>query len=110
MASKFSFKLTKTARNDLDDIVSYISLTLSNPQASSHFLDQFENVVNEPCYFPESGPLVDNEFLIGSNIRKKPVGNYIIYYLPNIEEEIIYVIRIVYGKRNMEEILRYLSL
>ncbi len=110
MTSKFSFKLTQTARNDLDDIVSYISLTLFNPQAASHFLDQFENVVNESCDFLESGSLVDNEFLIGSNIRKKPVGNYIMYYLSNIEEEMIYVIRIVYGNRNMEEILKYLSL
>ncbi len=110
MASKFSFRLTSTARNDLDDIVAYISLILSNPQAATNFLNKFQNAVNEVCCFVESGPIVDNEFLIGSNVRKKLVGNYIMYYLFNIEQKMIYVVRIVYSKRNIDDIIRNLDM
>lgn len=43
-------------------------------------------------------------------VRKKTVGNYILYYLPDAVKQIIFVLRIVYGKRNMDEILRKLDL
>ena len=54
--------------------------------------------------FPESGSLVDNEFLQVENLRKKLIGNYIMYYLPDMREKIIYILRIVYGKQNITEI------
>lgn len=41
---------------------------------------------------------------------KKLVGNYIIYYLLDIGENIIYILRIVYGKRNLDEILKKLDI
>ena len=51
-----------------------------------------------------------NEFLQIENVRKKLVGNYIMYYLLDIEENIIYILRIVYGKRNLDEILKKLDI
>lgn len=32
------------------------------------------------------------------------------YYLPDIGENIIYILRIVYGKRNLDEILKKLDI
>ena len=45
-----------------------------------------------------------------ADVRKKLVGNYIMYYLPSKEDKIIYVLRIIYGKRNMDEILAKLDI
>ena len=110
MASKFGFRLTKKAESDLDGIVSYIAVELANPQAASVFVDNVQDNIEEARVFPESGSLVHNEFLQVGNVRKKLVGNYIMYYLPDTGEEIIYVLRIVYGKRNMDEILKKLNI
>lgn len=110
MVSKFGYRLTKIAESDLDGIVSYIAVFLANPQAASDFVDKLQDNIEEARAFPESGSLVHNEFLQLESVRKKMVGNYIMYYLPDMGEEIIYVLRIVYRKRNMDEILKKLDI
>lgn len=104
MASKFGYRLTKRAESDLDGIVSYIAVELANPQAASDFVDKLQDNIDEARAFPESGSLVDNEFLQVENLRKKLIGNYIMYYLPDMREKIIYILHIVYGKQNITEI------
>ena len=110
MVSKFGYRLTKRAESDLDGIVSFIAVFLANPQAASDFVDKLQDNIEEARAFPESGSLVHNEFLQLESVRKKMVGNYIMYYLPDMGEEIIYVLRIVYRKRNMDEILKKLDI
>ena len=110
MASEFGYKLTDKAEADLDGIVSYISVQLDNKQAAADFLDKLQAAVNEACAFPESGAPVDNEFLQYKTIRRKTVGSYIMYYFPDMKAETIYILRIIYGRRNLDEILREMSL
>lgn len=110
MESKFKYQLTEKANADLDDIVGYIAVELSNSKAASDFLDELQRIIEEACSFPESGAPVSNEFLSNTKVRKKLIGNYIMYYLPDFEEKNIFILRIVYGRRNMDEILRKLDL
>ena len=110
MASKYQYRLSQKAADDLDGIVSYIASELSNPQAAADFLSRLEKVIDEIRSFPESGAPVNNEFLSNTKLRKKTVGSYLLYYLSVPETETVYLVRIVYGKRNMEEILRQLDL
>ena len=109
MASKYRYQLTQNAVNDLDDIVNYIVHSLGNPQAASDFMDSLQKVIEKTCSFPESGPMVENEFLTNIGVRKKLVDNYIMYYLPDDDAEIIRVLRVVYGRRNMNQILKKLD-
>ena len=69
-----------------------------------------QDTIEEARAFPESGSLVHNEFLQIENVRKKLVGNYIMYYLLDVGENIMYILRIVYGKRNLDEILKKLDI
>ncbi len=110
MASKYQYRLSQKAADDLDGIVSYIASELSNPQTAADFLSRLEKVIDEIRSFPESGAPVNNEFLSNTKLRKKTVGSYLLYYLSVPETETAYIVRIVYGKRNMEEILRQLDL
>ena len=43
MESKYSYLLTQKAEADLDGIVSYLSLELSNPKAASDFMDKLRD-------------------------------------------------------------------
>ena len=104
--SDFGYKLTAKAEADLDQIVFYIAAGLDNQRAATDFLPKLQDAINDIRSFPESGALVENEFLPYKTIRKKHVGNYIMYYLPNQKENMIYVLRILYGRRNLDEILR----
>ena len=110
MESKWGYQLTQKADADLDDIVGYIAVELANPKAVSDFLDKLQESIEEARAFQESGSLVINEFVPNTKIRKKLTGNYIMYYLPDSAEKMIFVLRIVYGRRNMDEILRQLNI
>lgn len=109
MKSKWGYQLTQKADADLDDIVGYIAVELANPKAASDFVDKLQGVIEEICSFPESGSPIVNEFMPNTEVRKKLVDNYIMYYLPDFNEKVIFVLRIIYGRRNMDEILRTLN-
>lgn len=110
MASEYRYQLTQKAAADLDDIASYMSVELSNPKAASNFMEKLAQTIQETVAFPMSGTLVNNEFVPDVGVRKKVIGNYLMYYLPDPEQKIIYIIRLVYGRRNMDEILRSLEM
>lgn len=55
------------------------------------------------------GSLAVNEFVPNGEIRKKLAGNYVMYYLPDFAEKVIFILRIVYGRRNTDEILRWMN-
>ena len=110
MESKYNYQFTQKAEADLDDIILYIARELSNPKVASDFMNKLQKVIEETRTFPNSGTLVVNDFLPDKEIRKKLVGNYVLYYFANFEEKTIYILRVVYGRRNMDEILRQLDL
>ena len=110
MESKFQFRLTEKANADLDDTISYIVVELANPKAASDFMDKLGAAIDEACLLPESGSPVVNDLLGGWEVRKKIIGNYIMYYWPDLTEKIIYVLRIVYEGRNMDDILRQMDI
>ena len=109
MTSNYQYNFTKKVETDLDEILSYISIELSNPEAASSFLKDVQTVIASICSVPKIGRIVDNEFLPNREIRKSLVGNYVLYYLPDIKEKRIYVLRILYGRRNLDELVREIN-
>ena len=101
----YRFKLTARAQADLDEILGYLAVQLKNPPAAANFLSQFQSSVREVCAYPESSAPVDNEFLPTRAIRRTTVNQYVVYYLPDRAAQAVYVLRVVYGRRNLEEIL-----
>lgn len=108
MVSKLKSKFTNKAESDLDEIIRYIKVDLANPIAASNFIDCLLKSIDEIERFPESGSLVNNEYLIAKNVRKKLINNYIMFYVYDDENKIIYILRIIYGKRDISEIINHL--
>ena len=109
MSSKYQYHFTKKAKADLDEILSYISVELSNPEAAASFLKDLQAVLASICSVPKIGRIVENEFLPDREIRKSLVGNYVLYYLPDVAEMTIYILRILYGRRNLDELVREIN-
>ena len=106
MECKYSYRFTEKAEQDLDEILRYISVDLVNPTAAQNLGRKIFEKIDVVCVFPESGAPVDNEFLADKTIRKLSVDNYVIYYKAHYEEKAISIVRIVYAKRNLDEILK----
>ena len=109
MTSNYQYHFTKKAEADLDEILSYISIELSNPEAAASFLKDLLAVLASICSVPKIGSIVENEFLPDKEIRKSLVGNYVLYYLPDAVEMTIYILRILYGRRNLDELVREIN-
>lgn len=100
------YEFTKKAEEDLDSILNYIAMELSNPSSAKLFFDQVFNDLDRLCSFPKSCPVVNNDFLKINNIRKLIINNFLLYYIFDESNLKIIVLRIVYGKRNNNEIFK----
>lgn len=96
----FDLKITKEANKDIDDIVSYISKTLKNPIAASNFFDDFEKSCETVAADPEAYEYCRDSRLKQAGYRKIVIKNYIVFYRINKPEKTVYIMRIIYGRRD----------
>ena len=104
--SKYDYWFAPKAESDLDELLAHIEHKLFNPKAALDFAIELFDKIDYYRVFPELGIKVDNEFVINKDLRKFFVGNYIAFYIPNKESRTIIIVRIVYGGRNVGEMLR----
>lgn len=109
MESSFQYRLTLKAKADLDHIASYIAVNLSNPQAVSKFIDHLYNAIEDVCSFPENGTIIDDTYISNEKVKMKIIDHYNMYYFPHLEQKTIYVLRILYNKRNISDMLLQLD-
>ena len=106
----YRYRFTGHACADLDDIVEYIAVKLCNRTAAGDFLDHLQREISRICMFPESGASVVNEFLPDLGVRKCFIDNYTMYYVSDPDTESVTILRIIYSRRNAEELLKELGL
>lgn len=102
----YDYVLTETAEPDVDEAFDYIANELMNPDAASAFADELEEKLRELCKMPKTGRTVHNPYLKRDDVRRVLVKNYIAYYLIDEEETNIVVLRVVYNRRNQNNILK----
>ena len=102
---EYGFELTETAESDIDATYEYFSETLENPDATSDLADELEIQIDKICKRPETGKLVENEFLRRNDVWRFLVKNYIAYYLIDDENETIVILRFVYSGRDQDKIV-----
>ena len=105
MEFEYNYKFIDICENDLDEIISYFINELKSKQTASDFISELTKVIENIRLFPNSGELVNNSFIKIKGIRKKYINNYTLFYLTKKKEKIIYLLRIVYSRRNLDYIL-----
>lgn len=91
------------AADDLNAIADYLARTLCAPGAAAGFLRELRQRLETVRRFPDSGPLIRNEYVSDKTLRKLIVGHYVAFY--RAEPGRIVVVRVLYGMRNFEELL-----
>ena len=99
----YDVKLTKQARYDMRTIYEYIADTLMEPVVAEKQLTHIENAVYSLEQMPERFRRYDKEPWRSRNLRVMPVDNYVVLYTVDNKNHIATVIRIMYGKRNLEK-------
>ena len=109
MGCEYQFRMTERAKQDVRQTVGYIRNELDNEKAARSLLNELEKCMERLCMFPESGSLVFTAYLPGEHIRKKIVGKYILFYQVLAAERVVRVLRVVYGARDMDGVLKGLN-
>ena len=103
---KYGIEITEAAQRDFENIYTYISDNLCNKKAATILIDLFDKNIRTLADMPEGYPLANDEYLRNMGIRFISVKNYIIFYTVNIKKQMVYVVRVLYGKRNWINILQ----
>ena len=109
MQSDYGYELTDRAEKYIDEIAWYIRYDLSNASAAMNFFYDVEQCIRRLCDFPSSGNRIFGEYLPGKNVRRKVIGNYLLYYRVLQEKKKVRILRVVYGSRNQIPIVHGLN-
>jgi len=98
----FQVNVTATAEKDLQDIYDYIAIDLKSPEIAESFLAELENRILSLSEMPERHRVYEKEPWKQRGLRLMPVKNHVVFYLVQNDEHTVHVIRVLYGKRDLE--------
>lgn len=94
------------AVDDLRSIYRYLAEELQAPQAAQRQVERIRKIIRMLSSTPARFPAVAWEPWASMGMRQVPVNNYIVFYLVEEERQTVSVVRIFYGGRNIEDIVR----
>lgn len=103
---KYKVELTKQADTDLRGIYEYIAFILLEPEQAVRQLIKIEKSIVSLNEMPERFRLLEKEPWRSRHVRQMPVDNFIVFYIPKVEDRIVSIIRIMYGGRDIDEQLK----
>ena len=100
---------THSAKEDLKRICQYILYELSAPIAAQNTSDRIMDSIRSLNTMPERNPLYKEEPWYSRGVRFISVRNYLVFYTIDSKSDCVYIVRIVYGARDisrqLEEVL-----
>lgn len=96
---EYKLLITKDAENDINEIISYIVNELKNPIAAGNVLSETEKSYKVLIAAPAAFPLCIDRRLRSGGYRKIPVKNYIIFFRVDEDRKTVYIMRVIYGRR-----------
>ncbi|MCI8668987.1 MAG: type II toxin-antitoxin system RelE/ParE family toxin [Lachnospiraceae bacterium] len=96
-------KFSLEAITDLQQTKAYIIEELCNEQAAVNTVAKITKRIRMLADFPESGATLSTVIGIETDYRFLVCGNYTVFY--RVENSTVYIVRILYGRRNYVQIL-----
>jgi toxin ParE1/3/4 len=100
---KFQVLLTEQASIDLKRIFEYVALTLLEPEIAAKLIAKLEHAILSLDEMPERFRLFEREPWHSIGLRQMPVENFLVFYIPKLDDQTVTVIRIMYARRNINE-------
>lgn len=74
-----------------------------SPENSAKQLERLESQILSLGEMPERFPRYGKEPWYSRGLRFVEVDNYIVFYIPDIKEQVVTILRVMYSGRNIEE-------
>ena len=101
----YDLEYLPSARQDMIDIVRYISGELGNPGAAERLAAELIEAGDRLAEFPYAYPAYTPIRPLAHEYRKLSARNYLMFYWVNEGKKLVTVARVIYGKRDYNEAL-----
>lgn len=102
----FEIEISDQADADLRNIYEYIAFELQSPENAGGQLDRLEERIMSLDQMPERFREYENEPWRSRGLHIMPVDNYCVLYIPDAENAVVTIIRVMYGGRDIETQLK----
>ena len=99
----FNVVYSSEARQDLRDIYEYIAYELLEPDTAAGQTNRIMKAARSLEQMPMRHRLYEEEPWHSQGLRFLPVDNYLIFYLPDETNNIVNILRIMYGGRDVKK-------
>ena len=106
MDKTYTVKLTSQAKEQIQEIVHYITHELKAPDSALHMLDVLEDSFTSLAHFPQRIALTNEEPWRTNGIRRLPLKNFLVYFWIDENKMTVQITAVIYSKRDQ---LRQLS-
>ena len=103
--AEYEVEITSSAKQDIRKVHAYISSNLKEPNVADRLLDKIEAEILTLQNMPLRHAIERDEQLKLRNLRKLIVDNYLIFYTVNRKIETVFVVRVLYARRDWINLL-----
>ena len=103
---KYIVKISETAEQDLENIISYLRYNLSGDIIADKYKLLFKQELKELENIAGSMPILDENLTGHKNIKKINVRNYIVFYIVDEENSEALILRIGHAFMDWEKYLK----
>ncbi len=98
----YDVQISNQAETDLRNIFEYIAFELQSVQNATVQLARLEESINNLYQMPNRYRTYDKEPGHSRGLRVMPVDNYIVFYVVNHDTNVVNIVRVMYGGRDID--------
>lgn len=101
--NKYTIKYLPSFKEELDEILYYITFILKNKKAAERLLNKVHEVIEQRSENPEIYEMYKNKINMKYSWYRIYIGNFTIFY--TIKNNIMEITHIIYSKRNFDHLI-----
>lgn len=103
---QFEVELTERADRDLRYIFLYIAVDLNAPENAERQINRLWDAILSLDELPERYRRYETEPWHSLGMRVLPIDNFVVLYIPDLEEKFVRIVTVMYGGRDISEQLK----
>ncbi|MGN0240853.1 MAG: type II toxin-antitoxin system RelE/ParE family toxin [Candidatus Weimeria sp.] len=108
--NSYKIFVTPDAEADLYEIMDYIANTLLAPEAALNYIRAIRTEIEKLSYMADSIAPEDREPWHSRGVRKIIANNFYVYYRPDNIAGKVYILNVIYAKRDQLRALKNMDL
>ena len=102
----YKIRIVKPAQTEIREIYRYITEQLKNPAAARRLISLIDKEIQSLKENPGRFALVSDPYLASKGYRKIVVRNHLVFFIVREKEQVVSVMRVLYGRRDWMTLLK----